>query len=90
MGWFNLVYLGLESLGVFLVFVFHLFRFCFGLFWFCFCFVVGLLLVLFLLCFFVFVFFFLFLFVLEGWPKGPPLLALNLPFFLFFVFVWRV
>ena len=50
-GWVILVYLGLEGLGFFVVFVFAflLFRFCSFLF--SFCFVGGFFLVLFLFCF---------------------------------------
>ena len=54
----------------------------------CFC------LFVFVLVFVVFVFFFLFLFVFlrfKGqvkWPKGPPHLALNPPYFLFVFFVF--
>ena len=103
-GWLIIV-LGLEGSGVFvfLVFVFRLFRFfCFvfvlllDCFWCCSCFRFSSL----VFSFFVFVFFG----GLKGqvrWPKGPPHLALNPPyyclvfflfllfsFFLFFVFVF--
>ena len=88
MGWFLLVYLGLEGLSVF---VFRVFVCLFG---------VGFVSVC-LLCFvlwldvvvsvsvFVFVLVFFFLFFFGGfhgqvrWPKGPPHLALNPPYFLF-------
>ena len=73
-----------------------LFSFCFGfVFLLCFCFVVGLFLVLllfsyfsFLLSFYFFCFFCLFFGGFKGQvrsPKRPPHLALNPPYFLFFV-----
>ena len=96
-------------LCLFLFFVLLLFLFCLL----CFCFVVGLffgvgscfafVFVFFLFLFFVFVFVFFLICFFGGfkgqvrWPKGPPHLALNPPYFLFlffFVFVvlffWRV
>ena len=60
-------------------------RFCFV------CFVIGFVVVLFFVLFFFFVFFVFVLFFcffgfLERWPKGPPHLTLNPPYFLVFVF----
>ena len=91
MGWFLLVYLSLEGLGVFL---FLVFVFLFG---------VGFVSVC-LLCFFlwldvvvsvsVFCFLDFFLFFVGGfkgqvrWPKGPPHLALNPP--LYFIIFYLV
>ena len=69
---------------------------------FCFCFVclvIGFVVVFFLFCFVCFfLFFFLFFFFVffggfKGqvrWPKGPPHLALNPPYFLVFVFLFAV
>ena len=94
--------------SVVLVFAFLLFRFCFCLFWLwfalsldCCWIVVGVVLVL--LLFFEGFCWFSFLFLFFGgfkgqvrWPKGPPHLALNTPYFFVFVFwffcvfVWRV
>ena len=101
-GWFILLYiLDLEGLGVFvfLVFVFVFmccFCFCFVCFWFvgglffgvgsCFDFVFFVVLFLLFFLFFLF-FFFCFFWSQVRWPKGPPHLALNPPYFLFrFVF----
>ena len=91
-GWLIIVHLGLEGLGVFCV--------CFSLLCcFCFCFVclvIGFVVVLF---FVLFVCFFVLLFGgfkgQERWPKWPPHLALNPPYFLvlvfcLFLFFWRV
>ena len=88
-GWLILAYLGLEGLGVFVflvfVFLFVLLLFLFCLL--CFCFVVGLFWVLVLVLFFFFVFcFFLGFKGQVRWPKGPPHLALNPPYFVCFVF----
>ena len=96
-GWFLLVYLGLEGFGVFCVPCF-----CFSFwFWFCFClfalfcFVVGCCCFCFCFCFFCL--FFCFVFVFFGgfkgqvrYPKGPPHLALNPPYFLVVCLVFVV
>ena len=102
-GWLILVYFGFGRFWCFCVsgvcfsfFVLLLFLFCLL----CFCFVVGLcfgvgscfafvfvlVLLLFCSCFFVFFFFGGFKGQMR-WPKGPPDLALNPPYF-FFVFVF--
>ena len=84
LGWLLVVHLGLEGLGVFVFLVFAFF--C------CVAFVsvlFALLLVLWLdvvVLFFLFVFLFCFFGGFKGqvrWPKGPPHLALNPPYFLF-------
>ena len=96
LGCLIVVHLGLEGLGVFvfLVFVFlSCFCFCFV------CFVIGLVVgcccfvfLVFFCCFFCFVFFlFCFFGGFKGqvrWPKGPPHLALNPPYFICFVFLF--
>ena len=86
-GWVILVYLGLEGLGVlvflclFFIFVLVLF-FVFALFLFCCWIVFGV-----GSCFdFVFFFVFWLFFGQVRWPKGPPHLALNPPYFICFVF----
>ena len=100
LGWLIIVHLGLEGLGVFvfLAFVFLLCCFCFCFvcfvigFVFCFVFCFVFVLFLFYFCFVFFSFFLFFLFFFGGfkgqvrWPKGPPHLALNPPYFLIFVF----
>ena len=95
MGWVILAYLGLEGLGVFVVFVCEcvfsfvqvLFLFSLALF-FC-CWIAVGFLVFFLFFGFVFLVLFFFwegLFFVGGfkgqvrWPKGPPHLALNPPY----------
>ena len=97
-GWLILVYLGLEGLGVFVVlvcvcfsFVQVLLLFVSASFLFCCWIAVGVVLVflcfVFLLILFSFIFF-VFVFCFKGqvrWPKGPPHLALNPPYFIFFV-----
>ena len=92
LGWLIIVHLGLEGLAVFVFLVF--------VFLCCVVFVSVLLvvlLVLWLFCclfFLFFVFFFVFFVLFFGgfkgqvrWPKRPPHLALNPPYFLVFVFV---
>ena len=93
MGWFILVYLGLEGLGAFVFLDFVLF-FVLVLFLFvCFVFVLLLDVVVFVfVCFFlIFCCFFCFSGGFKGqvrWPLGPPHLALNPPYFCFLVFFW--
>ena len=93
--WVIFVYLGLEGLGVlvllclFFFFVLVLFLFCLL----CFGLVVRLFLVLVLVlfCFFLFFCFCFFFGGFKGqvrWPKGPPHLALNPPYFICFVFLF--
>ena len=88
-GWF-LVYLGLEGLGVL---GFLVFAFLFGVGFvsvYLLCFVLWLDIVVsvsvFVLVFFCFFLFFLFFGGFKGqvrWPKGPPHLALNPPYYIF-------
>ena len=90
----------------FVCFVFVLLLDCFWCWFlvcFCFCFSVFFFFLFFCSCFFLFLLFLLFCFFgrFKGqvrWPKGPPHLALNPPYFLFLFFVlffvvlffWRV
>ena len=92
LGWFLLVYLCLEGLGVF---VFLVFGFLFGVGFVSVCLLcfvlwldvvvsVSVFFCVFFLCFFVL--FFVFFGGFKGqvrWPEGPPHLALNPPYFLF-------
>ena len=92
MGWLILVYFGFGRFRCFCgscVWVF----FCSGFVFVCFGFVSVLLLVLFLFLFVLFYCFCVFCFLFFGgfkgqvrWPKGPPHLALNPPYFYFFLF----
>ena len=90
LGWLIVVHLGLEGLGAFvlLVFVFlFLCCFCFCFVWFVLGFVVGC--CCFFGCFFVCFFVVFFVGGFKGqvrWPKGPPHLALNPPYFMCFYF----
>ena len=81
LGWLIVVHLGLEGLGVFVFLVFA-FLLCVAF--------VSVLFVLFLVLWLdVVVLFFVFFGGFKGqvrWPKGPPHLALNPPFFVFFFF----
>ena len=97
LGWLVIVHLGLEGLGVF-VFLVFVFLCCVAFVSVLFALLLVLFLVLFFVlffslvfCFFVcLVFFVLFFGGFKGqvrWPKGPPHLALNPPYFLVFVFV---
>ena len=96
LGWLIVVHLGLEGLGVF-VFLVFIFLFCVAFVSVLFALFLALWLdVVVFLCFFFWLFlllFCLFCFVFFGgfkgqvrWPKGPPHLALNPPYFICFGF----
>ena len=91
LGWLIIVHLGLEGLGVlcflclFFFVVLLLFLFCLLCYWFCFLFCFLFFFSYFIFFCSLFVLFFVFFGGLKGqvrWPKGPPHLALNPPYFL--------